>query len=177
MIVPEWVVGLVASAIVGALGWAVVVGRRAQRQDHDGAVASDASRAVQRHEVTDATMSQTITTIARGVERMEARLDRLAEGHAESREARVRTDAEVAALRESDVRTEARLDAIDARITRVDEAQTAARHEMRAEMQRWVSTGIGDALEILRALVSAATAATAAPKGGDDARTRPTRRG
>lgn len=170
MIVPEWVIGLVASAVIGALGWAVVVGRRAQRQDTDGAAVGDAARAVQRHEVTDATMSQTITTIARGVERMEARLDRLAEGHAESREARVRTDAEVAALRESNARTEARLDAIDARISRVDESHTTARHALRTEIQGWVTAGISDAMEVLRVLATTRD-------GGADARPRAPRRG
>ena len=169
MIVPEWVVGLVASAIIGALGWAVVVGRRAQRQDTDDAAVGDAARAVQRHDVTDATMAQTITTIARGVERMEARLDRLAEGHAETREARVRADAELASLRETQARAEARLDAIDARISRVDESHTTARHALRTEIQGWVTAGVADAIGILRTLVDS--------HGGGDARARPTRRG
>lgn len=167
MIVPEWAVGIAATALAGALSWAVVVGRRAQRQDTDGRTIDEASRAAQRHEVADATVGQQLSTIARGVERMEARLDRLAEGHAESREARVRTDAEVASLREADVRTDARLDAIDARITRVDEVHTAARHALREEIQRWVSTGITDALEILRTMIDreAPRAGPRAPRG------------
>ena len=154
---PAWLQGLLALA-----GFVVVVGQivarwggRAARQDVDAAALTDAARAVQRHETADATMSQTITTIARGVERMEARLDRLAEGHAEAREARVRTDGEVAALRESHARHEAEVAALRAEIRRVDESQTAARHALRGEIQSWVHSGIGDALKILDTLVGA----------------------
>ena len=107
------------------------------------------SSATRREGATEVTTSQLATTLAR----IEARLDTLASGHAEGREARVRIDAELAAVRENAAAVVARLDGLDARITRVDEQHTAARHALRGEIQGWVSTGIGDALDILRALV------------------------
>jgi len=167
--IPAWLQGVLAFA-----GFAVVVsqiiarwGARAQRQDTDGRTIDEAARAVQRHDVTDAKTDQSLATLTKGFERMEAKIDRLAEGHAESREARVRTDAEIASLRETDARVEARLDALDARITRVDEAHTGARHALREEIQRWVSVGISDALEILRTMTDreAPRAGPRAPRG------------
>lgn len=154
---PAWLqIALGVASLVVVLSQVIARwGGRAARQDVDAAALTDAARAVQRHETSDATMSQTITTIARGVERMEARLDRLAEGHAEAREARVRTDGEVAALRESHARHEVEVAALRAEIRRVDESQTAARHALRGEIQSWVHSGIGDALKILDTLVGA----------------------
>jgi hypothetical protein len=136
------VVSLVLAGIVGLVRWL--------------------SSATRREGASEVTTSQLATTLAR----IEARLDTLASGHAEGREARVRIDAELAAVREHAAAMVARLDGIDARVTRVDEQHTTARHALRGEIQGWVSTGIGDALDILRALIS----------GGNSA-ARPARRG
>ena len=136
------VVSLVLAGIVGLVRWL--------------------SSATRREGASEVTTSQLATTLAR----IEARLDTLASGHAEGREARVRIDAELAAVREHAAAMVARLDGIDARVTRVDEQHTTARHALRGEIQGWVSTGIGDALDILRALIP----------GGNSA-ARPARRG
>jgi hypothetical protein len=136
------VVSLVLAGIVGLVRWL--------------------SSATRREGASEVTTSQLATTLAR----IEARLDTLASGHAEGREARVRIDAELAAVREHVAAVVARLDGIDARVTRVDEQHTTARHALRGEIQGWVSTGIGDALDILRALIP----------GGNSA-ARPARRG
>jgi hypothetical protein len=122
-------VGLTGAAIVGLVRWL--------------------SSATRREGASDVTTASLAASLAR----IEARLDTLASGHAEGREARVRIDAELAAVRESAAAVVARLDGLDARINRVDEQHVAARHALRSEIQGWVSTGIGDALDILRALV------------------------
>lgn len=170
---PAWLQGVLALA-----GFAVVVsqiiarwGGRAQRQDTDGRVLDDTARAAQRHEVADASLSQSIASLASVVARMESKIDRLSEGHAEGREARVRMEAEREADRDRLTRMEARLDAADARISRVDESHTTARHALRTEIQGWVTAGIADALELLRTLVAGAAG------GGSDGRARPARRG
>jgi len=148
---PAWLQGVLALA-----GLVVVVsqiiarwGGRAQRQDTDGRVLDDAARAVQRHDVTDATMSSTLSTIARGVERMEARLDRLAEGHAETREARVRSDGEMARLRDELTRLRAQYEAQAAQLADIDRRQDAARHALRGEIQGWVTSGVERVIELL----------------------------
>lgn len=134
------VVGLVGAGVAGLVRWL--------------------SSATRREGASDVTTASLATSLAR----MESKLDTLTAGHAEGREARVRIDAELSAMREAHAAAVARLDGLDARITRVDESHVAGRHALRGEIQGWVSTGIGDALEILRALIPAA-------------RTRPARRG
>jgi hypothetical protein len=136
------VVGLVLAGIAGLARWV--------------------SSATRREGASEVTTSQLATTLAR----IEARLDALASGHAEGREARVRIDAELAAVREHAAAMVARLDGIDARVTRVDEQHTTARHALRGEIQGWVSTGIGDALDILRALIPGGNGAARAPRRG-----------
>lgn len=106
-----------------------------------------------------------VVTFGTTLSRMESKLDALAAGHAESREARVRQDAELSALRESHARHEAEVAALRGEIRRVDESHTTARHTLRTEIQGWVSAGISDALELLRALMAGA--------GGGDGGTRP----
>lgn len=134
-------VGLVGAAIVGLVRWL--------------------SSATRREGASEVTTSQ----LSAQLSRIESRLDALASGHAEGREARVRQDAEMSAQREHTAAIVARLDGIDARITRVDEQHTAARHALRGEIQGWVSTGIGDALDILRALVGGGSASRARGRG------------
>ena len=170
---PPWL-----QVVLAVASFAVVVsqiiarwGARAQRQDTDGATITDAARAVQRHDVTDATLSQSIAAVTSGLARMESKIDRLSEGHAEAREARVRMEAEREADRDRLARIEARLDAADARITRVDESHTTARHVLRGEIQGWVTAGVRDALELLRTLVAGAQV------GSDGGRSRAARRG
>jgi hypothetical protein len=136
------VVSLVLAGLVGLVRWL--------------------SSATRREGASEVTTSQLATTLAR----IEARLDTLASGHAEGREARVRIDAELAAVREHVAAVVARLDGIDARVTRVDEQHTTARHALRGEIQGWVSTGIGDALDILRALIPGGNSAARPARGG-----------
>lgn len=136
------VVGLVLAGIAGLARWV-----------------SSATRREGANDVTTSSLAASLT-------RMEAKLDALASGHAEGREARVRIDAELAAVRENAAAVVARLDGLDARITRVDEQHVAARHALRGEIQGWVSTGIGDALDILRALVPGGGSASRAPRRG-----------
>lgn len=136
------IVGLVGAGLVGLIRWL--------------------SSATRREGASEVTTSQLATTLAR----IEARLDTLASGHAEGREARVRIDAELAAVREHVAAVVARLDGQEARITRVDEQHTTARHALRGEIQGWVSTGIGDALEILRALIPGGGGAPRAARRG-----------
>ena len=95
-------------------------------------------------------MSQTITTIARRQGRI-VRLDRLAEGHAESREARVtHRSREVAALRESNARHGG-----------------ASRCDRRYDLNAWTS----------RTATAAPCAAHGDPRGGSRRGSRPGRDG
>lgn len=166
-----WLPGVLLGVVLAVVSWIASGARRAQRQDTDGRVLDDTARAAQRHDVADASLSQSIASLASVVARMESKIDRLSEGHAEGREARVRMETEREADRDRLARIEARLDAAESRVTRVDESHTSARHALRTEIQGWVTAGITDALELLRTLV------TARDGGGGDGRARAARRG
>lgn len=124
-------------------------GGRAQRQDTDGRVLDRAADATQRHDVTDATMAQAMATLARGFDRMEGKIDRLAEGHAETREASVRHESERAADRERIARMEGELASLRGEIRRVDDQQTSARHALRNEIHSWITAGVDRLVTLL----------------------------
>ena len=118
--------------------------------------------ATKREGASEVTTSQLAVTLGR----IESQIQALAAGHAESREGRIADRAEIQSLREHGAGRDARLDALEVRITRVDEAHTTARHALRAEIQGWVSTGITDALELLRALIPGVDHASRARRRG-----------
>lgn len=93
----------------------------------------------------------TTASLAASLARMESKLDALTSGLADTREARVRIDAELAAMREANAARDARIEALEARVSRVDESHTLARHALRTEIQGWVTAGVSDALDVLRA--------------------------
>lgn len=162
---PAWLQGALAVAAFVVTASAIVArwGGRAARQDGAERTLDRAADATARHDVVDATMAATLAQLSRSLDRMEGKLDSLAAGHAKTREARVRHEAELHSLAQQGAARDARLDALEARVSRVDETQTAARHALRGEIQGWVSAGIGDALDLLRALI---------PGGGDAPRAR-----
>ena len=148
---PPWLQAVTTVTMV-ALALAAIVARwggRAQRQDTDGRVLERAADATQRHDVTDATMAQAMATLARGFERMEAKIDRLAEGHAETREASVRHESERAADRERIARMEGELASLRGEIRRVDDQQTSARHALRNEIHSWITAGVDRLVTLL----------------------------
>lgn len=159
---PGWLQGL-----LGVAGLAVIVsqiiarwGGRAARQDIDGRTVEKTVDTVHQHAVVDATLSSTISGIARGVERMEQRLDRLAEGHAEIRETSVRHETERTGDRDRITRVEADMSSLRAEVRRVDEAQSGARHALRAELHGL--TPLVDIADAIKAQSAASTKAAEA---------------
>jgi uncharacterized phage infection (PIP) family protein YhgE len=144
----QWVVGTILSlsALVIALGdrigrW----GGRAQRQESDGRVLERTADATQRAEVVDATMSSSLRALTEIVGKMDNKLDKLGADITDEKIASADARARAEGDRERLARAEARLDACEARITRVDEQHTAritrvdeqqtqARHALRNEM-------------------------------------------
>ena len=153
---PGWLqIALGVASLVVVAGQIVARwGGRAARQDVDGRAIERTTDAVQRHETTDATLAQSIDSLASIVSKMDAKLDRALVDITAAKVDHAAAVARAESDRDRIAKIEARIEAQDAHITRVDEAQTAARHALRGEIHGWVHSGITDALKILETLAT-----------------------
>lgn len=159
----QWIVGTIISlsALVIALGdrigrW----GGRAQRQDSDGRVLERTADATQRHEVTDATLANSLSTLTDAVKTFDKKLDKLTEDHRETRETSVRHEAERTADRDRLARLEADNASLRAEMRDLDQRHINARHDLRDSLHG--PNAVTEVVAAIKAQGEATTRAAAA---------------
>lgn len=133
---PSWLQAVIALTGVVVMLSQIVArwGGRAQRQDTDGRALERVEGATRQHDVTGATLSSLLTSLADGVSKLDKKLDKLTDDHHETREQSVRLNAERVGDRERIVRLEADNASLRAEMRDMDQRHIDARHDLRNQL-------------------------------------------